>query len=105
MEEDEIYYEYVRRKRLIRSFCVRATIWTILSLFTFAFYWYITNTPILTNQMALGQMNNSNELFVAMTAYQEFVNLAETARNALIFIIISFVGIDTIDLVRNLKAN
>jgi Na+/pantothenate symporter len=75
----------------------------VIAILIAAFAFIVAETPILTNQVAMGQLENSNDWFVLMTMYQKIANGVSTARNVLIAAITTFVIIDTAIFVRKIK--
>lgn len=64
----------------------------------------ITQTPIITNNIAMGQMENSNDWFVAMTVYQRFANAADIFGIVSVIVALSFIGWDGYKLAKTLKS-
>lgn len=102
---NEVDPEFKRDGMLIRRFMGKTAI-KMFTIATIAFIAYlITETPILTNQVAMGQMENSNDWFVAMQIYQDFANVAGRVSRILITIIVGWIGYDGYSLAKNLKTN
>lgn len=86
-------------KRFIIKTVVKVTIIAVIALIAYL----ITETPILTNQVAMGQMENSNEWFVTMQMYQKAADIAASVRNVLCSILIGTICYDGYSLAKNLK--
>lgn len=95
--------EYKRRKRLINRFIRRLIFGLITVGVILLISFVITETPILTNQVAMGQMENSNEWFVAMAMYQKFVPVVISIRNVLVSIIVGLLAWSGYDLAKSLN--
>lgn len=95
--------KFKRDKTLIRQFVVK-TVAKMIVIFTIVFIAYlIAETPIFTNQVAMGQLENSDEWFVAMQAYQKFANVTRRVSQIVIMFIIGWIGHDGYSLAKNLK--
>lgn len=86
--------------RITKMYLTRTISLAMIAILIAAFAFIITETPILTNEIAMGQLENSNDWFVAMTLRQKLVNCVGTARNVIITCIVAFVLVDTIIFVR-----
>lgn len=64
----------------------------------------ITQTPVLTNKIAMGQLENSNDWFVAMTMYQRFANVVGWIGNLVGIGILGWIGCDAYILAKTLKS-
>lgn len=89
--------------RMTRMYLTRTIALVVIAILIAAFAFIVAETPILTNQIAMGQLENSNDWFVLMTMYQKIANGVSTARNVLIAAIATFVIIDTAIFVRKIK--
>ena len=95
--------EFKREGALVRQFIIKTVVKAfIIAVVAFLAY-IITDTPILTNQVAMGQMENSNDWFVAMHMYQKFADVAGSIRNVLCSILIGTICYDGYSLAKNLK--
>ena len=101
--DGNVELECKRKRRLIKSFLFDTAWLAIVALTIIVAAWVVTDTPILTNQMALSQMENSNEWFVAMVAYQKFADATNRIRDVLVSVIVGVVGWNGIDLAKTLK--
>ena len=95
--------EYKRRKRLINQFIRRLIFGLITVAVILLISFVITETPILTNQVALGQMENSNDWFVVMAMYQKFVPVVKSIRNILVSVIVVMIALSGYDLAKSLN--
>lgn len=95
--------EYDRRRLLINRFVWRLIFGVVTIVVIMAVAYIITDTPIITNQMAMSQFENSNDWFVAMTVYQKFANAVETIRTVLTSIIVGLLIWSGIDLSKSLN--
>lgn len=95
--------EYKRRKRLINRFIRRLIFGLIAIAVILTISFIIVDTPILTNQVAMGQMENSNEWFVAMAMYQKFVPVVRSIRKVLVSIIAGMIAWSGYDLAKSLN--
>lgn len=64
----------------------------------------ITQTPVITNNVAIGQMENSNDWFVAMAMYQKFANVAGLFGTVNVVVTLGFIGWDVYKLAKTLKS-
>lgn len=64
----------------------------------------ITQTPVIANDIAMNQMENSNDWFVAMTVYQRFANVAGIFGNVSVIVTLGFIGWDGYKLAKTLKS-
>lgn len=94
---------HARRERCIRLFIRRMIFCIIAIAVVLTISFIIVDTPILTNQVAMGQMENSNDWFVAMAMYQKFVPIVEAARNILVSIIVGLLAWSGYDLAKSLN--
>ena len=81
--------------RATRMYLTRTISLAMIAILIVVFAFIITETPILTNEIAMGQLENSNDWFVAMTLHQKLVNGVSVARNVLITCITVFIIVDT----------
>lgn len=95
--------EHERRELLIRQFVIRLIIGVLVIAAILLFSFVITDTPILTNQVAMGQMENSNDWFVVMAMYQKFVPWVKSIRNVLVSVIVGLLAWSGYDLAKSLN--
>lgn len=86
--------------RMTRMYLTRTIALVTIAILIAVFAFIVTETPILTNEIAMGQLENSNDWFVAMALRQKLVNNVCTVRNVLIACITVFVIVDTAIFVR-----
>lgn len=104
MEDEAVgFTEHARRERCIKRFVRRMIFGGVAIAAILLISFVIVDTPILTNQVAMGQMENSNEWFVAMTMYQKFIPIVESIRNALVSIIVGLLAWSGYDLAKSLN--
>ena len=89
--------------RATRMYLTRTISLAMIAILIVVFAFIITETPILTNEIAMGQLENSNDWFVAMTLHQKLVNGVSVARNVLITCITVFIIVDTTIFVRKIN--
>ena len=81
---------------------------TIMRLFiviaVMAMVFMITQTPVITNNIAMGQMENSNDWFVVMTMYQRFANIADIFGTVCVVVTLGFIGWDGYKLAKTLNS-
>lgn len=88
----------------VRRFIGKTTIRLFIMMVVLIVVFMITQTPIFTNNIAMGQMENSNDWFVAMTMYQKFANVAELFGKVSIAVTLGFIGWDGYKLAKTLKS-
>lgn len=64
-----------------------------------------TSSIILTNEIALGQMQNSNEAFVVMNAYNEIKSIFGLIAGGIIILFTCVIARDTYKFFKNQKEN
>lgn len=89
---------------MIREFVTKTMMRVVIMLLIIAPLWILTQTPILTNEIAMHQMENSNEWFVTMTAYQKFAYVAGTFMNVFVVVTLGFIGWDGYKLAKTLTS-
>lgn len=95
---------YSRDTLVVREF-IGKTIMRLFAMITvMAMVFMITQTPVITNNIAMGQMENSNDWFVAMTVYQRFANAVDIFGIVSAVIILGFIGWDGYKLAKTLKS-
>lgn len=100
---NEDVVEHKRSSRLINQF-VRRLIFGVIAITAILLISFVaTETPIITNQMAMTQMENSNDMFVAMAMYQKLVPWMNGIRNILITVIAGTIAWSGHNLAKNLK--
>ena len=96
--------EYKRRNALIRQFVWRLIFGVIAIAAILLISFVITETPILTNQMAITQFENRNDWFIAMSMYQEFVPWVKAIRTVLVSVIAGMIAWSGCNLAKNLNS-
>lgn len=95
--------EFKREKVLVRQFVTKVVFKVIIIALIALLVYFIAETPVFTNQVAMGQMENSNDWFVAMQTYQKVANVATSVRNVVVSILIGTIFYDGYSLAKNLK--
>lgn len=88
----------------VREFVGKTIMRLIIMIFILVMVFTITQTPIITNNIAMGQMENSNDWFVAMTAYQRFANSADIFGIVSVIVTLGFIGWDGYKLAKTLNS-
>lgn len=88
----------------VREFIGKTVMRTFIMIVVVVMVFMITQTPVFTNDIAMGQMENSNDWFVAMTMYQKFANVAELFGKVNIAVTLGFIGWDGYKLAKTLKS-
>lgn len=88
----------------VREFTGKTIMRLIIMIFVLIMVFMITQTPIITNNIAMGQMENSNDWFVAMTVYQRFANAADIFGIISVIVTLGFIGWDGYKLAKTLKS-
>lgn len=88
----------------IRGFVLKTIVRLIIMTVIVAVVFMVTQTPVITNNIAMGQMENSNDWFVAMTVYQRFANAADIFSIVSVVVTLGFIGWDGYKLARTLKS-
>ncbi len=96
--------KYRRDTMAVREFIGKTTFRLFVMVIVIVMVFMITQTPVLTNNIAMGQMENSNDWFVAMTMYQRFANVAGIFGNTCVIVTLGFVGWDGYKLAKTLKS-
>ena len=60
----------------------------------------LLQTPIISNEIALGQMENSNQLFLLMESYNKLRPLLAVIYSCIVLLFISTVGYDTYNFIK-----
>lgn len=88
----------------IRRFILKTVIRLFIMVVVIAAVFMITQTPVITNNIAMGQMENSNDWFVVMTMYQRFANIADIIGIVSTVVTLGFIGWDGYKLAKTLKS-
>lgn len=88
----------------VREFICKTIVRLVITVVVLVLVFMITQTPVFTNDIAMGQMENSNDWFVAMTMYQKFANVAELFGKVNIAVTLGFIGWDGYKLAKTLKS-
>lgn len=94
--------KYRRDTRAVREFNAKTAMRLIVMAAILVVVYMITQTPIITNSIAMNQMENSNDWFVAMTVYQKFANAAGLFGKVLVAVTFGFIGWDGYKLAKTL---
>lgn len=100
---NELDPEFKREGALIRRFLIKIVVKVIAIAVILFLSYLITETPIFTNQIAMHQLENSNDWFVAMHMYQKFANVFGRVSGIVIAFIIGFMGYDGYSLAKSLN--
>lgn len=96
--------KYRRDTLAVREFIVKTAIRSIIMVAILILVWIITQTPIVTNNISIHQMENSNDWFVAMIMYQKFANAAGIFGNVYVIVTLGFIGWDGYKLAKLIKS-
>lgn len=77
-------------KRFIIKTTVKIIIFAILSVIAMTFL----ESPVISNQVALGQMENSNELFMLMETYNKIRPIISVIYSCIVIWFVGAVGYD-----------
>lgn len=88
----------------VREFIGKTIMRLFVMIVVMAMVFMITQTPVITNNIAMGQMENSNDWFVAMTMYQRFANIADIFGMVCVVVTLGFIGWDGYKLAKTLKS-
>lgn len=89
--------------RMTKMYLTRTISLVLVAILIAIFAFIITETPIITNKIAMGQLENSNDWFVLMAMHQKLVNNVRAVRNVLIACIVTFVIADAAIFVHRIK--
>lgn len=95
--------KYRRDSMAVREFCGKTIMRLFIMIVVIVIVFMITQTPTITNNIAMNQMENSNDWFVAMTAYQRFANAAGIFGNVSVIVTLGFIGWDGYKLAKTLN--
>ena len=96
--------KHIRDAMAIRRFVLKTVMRLFIMIVVIVVVLMITQTPILTNDIAMGQMENSNDWFVAMTVYQRFANVVDIFGIVSAVVTLGFIGWDGYKLAKTLKS-
>lgn len=96
--------KHIRDAGAIRGFVIKTLMRLFIMIVVVAAVFMITQTPIITNNIAMGQMENSNDWFVAMTVYQRFANVVDIFGIVSAVVTLGFIGWDGYKLAKTLKS-
>lgn len=88
----------------VRGFIGKTTIRLFVMMVVLIVVFMITQTPVFTNDIVMGQMENSNDWFVAMTVYQRFANIADVFGTVCVIVTLGFISRDGYKLAKTLKS-
>lgn len=77
-------------KRFIVKTVAKVIIFAIISIIIMTFL----ESPVISNQIALGQMENSNELFILMEFYNKVRPIISVTYSCIVILFIGTVGYD-----------
>ena len=89
---------------VVREFIGKTVMRLFVMIAVMAMVFMITQTPVITNNIAMGQMENSNDWFVAMTMYQRFANIADIFGTVCVVVTLGFIGWDGYKLAKTLNS-
>lgn len=96
--------KYRRDTWAVREFIVKTAVKLIIMIVVLIAVFMITQTPILTNNISMHQMENPNDWFVAMIMYQKFANAAGIFGNVYVIVTLGFIGWDGYKLAKVIKS-
>lgn len=96
--------KYRRDDRAVRKFVGKTLMRSIILIAIIVMVFTITQTPILTNNISMKQMENSNDWFVAMSMYQKFARVAGIFGNVSVIVTLGFIGWDGYKLAKILNS-
>lgn len=97
----ENHHRYVMA---VRGFIGKTIVRLFAMLVVLIMVFMITHTPVITNNIAMHQMENSNDWFVAMTVYQRFANIADIFGMVCVVVTLGFICWDGYKLAKTLKS-
>lgn len=93
-----------RDTMVVREFIGKTIMRLFVMIVVIVAVFMITQTPVIANNIAMGQMENSNDWFVAMTMYQRFANVASIFGKVCVAVTLGFIGWDGYKLAKTLKS-
>ena len=93
------------KNELIKRFLKK----TVVKIIVFAFIMVIVSAifqamaPVVTNEMAMTQMENSNEMFIMMETYNKLKPLVNTAYSLIVFVFICTIIKESYKFIRNIN--
>lgn len=78
---------------------IKCLVFTILSAITLV----LIQTPVITNKIAMGQMENSDELYVLMETYYKMVPIVQIVYGLIAFTFVAWVVYDIYVYVKKTK--
>lgn len=78
----------------VREFCGKTFVRLFTMIVAIVMVFIITQTPVIVNNIAMSQLENSNDWFVAMSMYQKFANVAGAFGNIYVIVTLGFIGWD-----------
>lgn len=78
---------------------IKCLVFTILSAITLV----LIQTPVITNKIAMGQMENSDELYVLMETYYKMVPIIQVVYGLIAFAFVAWIVYDIYIYIKNLK--
>jgi hypothetical protein len=78
---------------------IKCLVFTILSAITLV----LIQTPVITNKIAMGQMENSDELYVLMETYYKMVSIIQVVYGLIAFAFVAWIAYDIYIYIKNLK--
>ena len=96
--------KYRRDSRAVSEFVGKMLVKLIILAAIAVMVFVIVQTPVLTNEISMSQMENSNDWFVAMTMYQKFANAAGWFGNLVVIGMLGWIVRDAYILAKTLNA-
>ena len=93
-----------RDDREVRKFVGRTAVRLFIMIVVVVTVFLITQTPVFTNDIAMNQMENSNDWFIAMSMYQKFARVAGILGNASIIVTLGLICWDGYKLAKILNS-
>lgn len=97
--------KYRRDDLAVRKFVGKTAVRVVLMVIVVIMVFLITQTPVFTNEIAMKQMENSNEWFVAMSAYQKFASATGIFGRVFVSVTLGFIGWDGYKLAKILNSD
>ena len=88
-------------KRFIKKTAVKIVIFAIVMILASAIFQSMS--PVVTNEMAMTQMENSNEMFVMMESYNKIKPMFNTAYSLIILLFVYSIIRDSYKFIRNIN--
>ena len=86
-------------KRFIIKTAVKVIVFATISIIAMT----LLGSPVISNQVALGQMENSNELFILMDIYNKIKPIISVIYSCVVLLFIGTTGYDTYKFIKTKK--